>query len=57
MKTFDFSHGATSLGLAHGPGILDFMDRNPGYVDYIEMPFEQLVSDESFRGIPLRINK
>jgi uncharacterized protein len=42
MKTFDFSHGATSLGLAHGPGILDFMDRNPGYVDYIEMPFEQL---------------
>ena len=42
MKTFDPSHGATSLGLAHGPGILDFMDRNPGYVDYIEMPFEQL---------------
>jgi uncharacterized protein len=42
MKTFDFSHGATSLGLAHGPGILDFMDRNSGYVDYIEMPFEQL---------------
>jgi uncharacterized protein len=42
MKTVDFFRGATSLGLAHGPGILDFMDQNPGYVDYIEMPFEQL---------------
>jgi hypothetical protein len=42
MKTLDCSYGATSLGLAHGPGILDFIDRNPGYVDYIEMPFEQL---------------
>jgi uncharacterized protein len=41
MKTFDLSSSTTFLGLAHGPGILDFLDRNPGCVDYIEVPFEQ----------------
>jgi uncharacterized protein len=51
MKTLDFSQGATSLGLAHGPGILDFMDRNPGYVDYIEIPFEQLRHNPSLGSI------
>jgi hypothetical protein len=51
MKTLEFSQGATSLGLAHGPGILDFMDRNPGYVDYIEMPFEQLRHNPSLGSI------
>jgi hypothetical protein len=42
MKTLDFSPGATSLGLAHGPGVLEFLERNPGCVDYIEVPLEQL---------------
>ena len=42
MKTLDLSQGGTALGLAHGPGILEFLDRNPGCVDYIEMPLEQL---------------
>src|SRR5258708_38351090 len=42
MKTLDFSQDSTALGLAHGPGVLDFVDRNPGYVDYLEMPLEQL---------------
>jgi hypothetical protein len=51
MKTLDFSHHATSLGLAHGPGILDFVGRDPGYVDYIEMPFEQLRHDPSLGSV------
>ena len=42
MKTLDFSQGGTSLGLAYGPGILEFLGQSPGYSDYIEMPFEQL---------------
>jgi hypothetical protein len=51
MKPLDFSQSAPSLGLAHGPGILDFLDRNPGYVDYIEMPFEQLRHDPSLGSV------
>ncbi len=51
MKTLDFSNHATSLGLAHGPGILDFVGREPGYVDYIEMPFEQLRHDPSLGSV------
>lgn len=51
MKTLDFSTNATSLGLAHGPGILDFVGREPGYVDYIEMPFEQLRHDPSLGSV------
>lgn len=51
MKTLDFSHNATSVGLAHGPGILDFVDRDPGCVDYIEMPFEQLRHDPSLGSV------
>jgi uncharacterized protein (UPF0276 family) len=30
------------MGLAHGPGIVELLDSNPGLVDYVEMPFEQL---------------
>jgi len=30
------------LGLAYGPGFLEFVDANPGVVDYVEVPFEQL---------------
>jgi uncharacterized protein (UPF0276 family) len=30
------------LGLAYGPGFLEFIDANPGVVDYVEVPFEQL---------------
>lgn len=42
MKTVESSAGTVQLGLAHGPGILEFMESNPGLVDYVEMPFEQL---------------
>jgi uncharacterized protein len=51
MKTLDFSQGGTSLGLAHGPGILEFLDQNPGHVDYIEMPFEQLRHNPSLASV------
>lgn len=28
------------FGLAHGPGTLGFLDRNPGVLDFVEIPFE-----------------
>ena len=42
MQVFDPNTEEPQLGLAHGPGILDFLAPDPGLVDYIEMPFEQL---------------
>ena len=42
MKFFNDRVGVTQLGLAHGPGILGFLDSNPALVDYVELPFEQL---------------
>ncbi|HEX8178053.1 MAG TPA: DUF692 family protein [Pyrinomonadaceae bacterium] len=32
----------TAIGLAYGPNIPEFIATNPGLVDYIEVPFEQL---------------
>jgi uncharacterized protein (UPF0276 family) len=34
--------GTTSVGVAYSPAILEFIDANPGFVDYVEVPFEQL---------------
>lgn len=42
MKYLNTSTGATAVGLAYGPGIPEFIDANPGLVDYLEVPFEQL---------------
>jgi uncharacterized protein len=42
MKYLGTSSGTTSFGLAYGTGIPEFIDANPGLVDYVEMPFEQL---------------
>lgn len=42
MKTLEFTSGTTRLGLAHGPGIMEFLDLHPRSIDYVEMPFEQL---------------
>ncbi|HEU4390016.1 MAG TPA: DUF692 family protein [Blastocatellia bacterium] len=42
MKYFSAPNGQTSTGLAYGPSIPEFIDANPGLVDYIEIPFEQL---------------
>jgi uncharacterized protein (UPF0276 family) len=33
---------STRLGLAHGPGVPEFVAERPGLVDYVEVPFEQL---------------
>ena len=41
----DFLEGDAAgpyLGLAYGPGFLEFVDANPGVIDYVEVPFEQL---------------
>lgn len=42
MKVFDDSAGPVRLGLAHGPGMPEFVASRPGLIDYIEIPFEQL---------------
>ena len=42
MKYLDASTGATSIGLAYGAGIPEFIGANPGLVDHVEIPFEQL---------------
>jgi uncharacterized protein len=34
--------GKTAVGLAYGPTVPDFIAANPGSIDYVELPFEQL---------------
>ena len=34
--------GPTSVGLAYGPSIPEFIESNPGLVNHLELPFEQL---------------
>jgi uncharacterized protein (UPF0276 family) len=35
------------IGMAHGPGVPGLIKRNPGLVDYVELPFELLRHDPS----------
>lgn len=42
MKYLNTPTGTTSIGLAYGPSIPEFINVNPGLVDYVEVPFEQL---------------
>ncbi len=37
----------TSIGLANGPAVRGFLERNPSLVDYVEVPFELLRHDPS----------
>lgn len=43
MKVLDTRVGETRLGLAYGGSIPAFIAANPGLVDYLELPFEQLL--------------
>ncbi len=45
MKYLDVVAGKTRVGLAYGPGVPEFIRANPGLVDYVELPFEQLRHD------------
>lgn len=42
MNYLDTSTGSIPVGLAYGPIVPDFLATNPGLVDYVEIPFEQL---------------
>jgi uncharacterized protein len=42
MRFLDCSAKRTYLGLAHGPGVLEFLSGRRDIVDYLEVPFEQL---------------
>jgi uncharacterized protein (UPF0276 family) len=39
------------IGLAYGPGLVSFVERNPGMIDYVEIPFELLRHDPSIATI------
>jgi len=39
------------VGLSYGPGVQEFIDRNPGLVDYIELPFELLRHDPEVASV------
>lgn len=45
------SPAGTKIGLAYGPGVPGFIERNPGLVDYIELPFELLQHDPSVASV------
>jgi uncharacterized protein (UPF0276 family) len=51
VKYLNTSTRKTSIGLAYGPGIPEFIDANPGLVDYLEVPFEQLRHSPSVGSI------
>jgi uncharacterized protein (UPF0276 family) len=42
VKYLNAPTGTTSIGLAYGPSTPEFIDANPGLIDYVEIPFEQL---------------
>jgi uncharacterized protein (UPF0276 family) len=43
--------GNALIGLAYGPGVPGFIARNPGAIDYVELPFELLRHDPSRASI------
>lgn len=42
MKYLTTNTGTTAVGLALGPIVPEFIEANPGLLDYVEIPFEQL---------------
>jgi uncharacterized protein (UPF0276 family) len=43
MKYLDASSGTVAVGLAFGPIVPEFISENPDLLDYVEIPFEQLI--------------
>jgi uncharacterized protein (UPF0276 family) len=41
----ELANDRTLLGFAYGPGVPLFVERNPGLLDYVELPFELLQHD------------
>ncbi|MFB7619144.1 DUF692 family multinuclear iron-containing protein [Kitasatospora sp. NPDC056181] len=42
MEYFDPDRAGTAVGLAHSPYVAELVERLPGALDYVEIPFEQL---------------
>lgn len=51
QTTADLDNSIPWIGLAYGIGVPGFLDRHPDYVNYIEIPFEQLRHDPSVASI------
>jgi uncharacterized protein (UPF0276 family) len=43
--------GPTMIGVAYGPGTRSFLNRQPGTVDFVELPFELLNHDPSTASV------
>ena len=55
MKYLDTGPGVTRIGLAYGPSVPGFLEANPGLIDYVEVPFEQLRHAPKLAAIQDRI--
>lgn len=51
MKYLNTATGTTAVGLAYSPIIPEFIAANPGLVNYVEIPFEQLRHDPEVASI------
>jgi uncharacterized protein (UPF0276 family) len=51
VKVLDTRVGETRLGLAYGGSIPAFIAANPGLVDYLELPFEQLLHSPALASL------
>lgn len=55
MKYLDASSGTIAVGLALGPIVPEFIKESPGLLDYIEIPFEQLLHSPEVGSIQASI--
>ncbi len=51
MKVFDARVRETQLGFAYGGSVSTFLEENRGLIDYLELPFEQLVHTPALAGM------
>jgi uncharacterized protein len=51
VKVLDTRVGETRLGLAYGGGVPAFIAANPGLIDYLELPFEQLLHSPALAAL------
>lgn len=55
MRRFETDPARTRLGLAYGPSALAYLERCPGDIDYLEIPFEQLRHTPALADVQARV--
>jgi hypothetical protein len=51
MEYLDPSSDTIAVGLAYGPLVPEFVAESPGLIDYVEVPFEQLLHSPEVASI------